>query len=284
MTSALVLADSTSPFGGQRILSLELTFHRFILAEVNTYRRWSRSYASSRAVPVEKMLESAVLRMATPAEWIADGPGMTSSSQLTDKDLADAVKLWTNLGMDVVAAVANYVEAHPDRSSRLHKSLINRLLEPWQYVTGIITANEGALRHMIAQRDHADAQPEFRVLAQAVAAAIDGSAPTERFYHLPLVPDDEARRLLDEHDLSVRTLCMVSAARCGRVSFYRHHVPTTIEQDVERAQAFIDQGHWGPLEHVAFPMRPSQINQVGNLDGWVQYRHVVEGKATHSHL
>ena len=54
--SAEVIADSKNEFG-QRITSYVVTFPRFILAEINTHRMFSRNSASSRAIPFEKMEE-----------------------------------------------------------------------------------------------------------------------------------------------------------------------------------------------------------------------------------
>ena len=52
---AKVLADSISP-AGHRLTTLEATFPRFVLAEFNTHRVFSRNSASSRAIPIAKQL------------------------------------------------------------------------------------------------------------------------------------------------------------------------------------------------------------------------------------
>jgi thymidylate synthase ThyX len=52
---AQILADSVSS-EGYRLTTLEVTFPRFVLAEFNTHRVFSRNSASSRAVPVAKQL------------------------------------------------------------------------------------------------------------------------------------------------------------------------------------------------------------------------------------
>ena len=49
--SAKVIADSVSP-KGIRLVTIECQFPRFILAQVNTHRVFSRNSASSRAIPI----------------------------------------------------------------------------------------------------------------------------------------------------------------------------------------------------------------------------------------
>ena len=50
---AKIVADSINP-QGDRITTYLLTFPRFILAELNTHRVFSKNSASSRAIPFEK--------------------------------------------------------------------------------------------------------------------------------------------------------------------------------------------------------------------------------------
>jgi thymidylate synthase ThyX len=56
MYKAEILADSLSP-QGHRITTMKITFPRFILAEMNTHRVFSRNSASSRAIPFNKMVK-----------------------------------------------------------------------------------------------------------------------------------------------------------------------------------------------------------------------------------
>ena len=54
--SAKVVEDSISE-AGKRITTLQLRMPKFILAEFNTHRVFSRSTASSRAIPTAKLIE-----------------------------------------------------------------------------------------------------------------------------------------------------------------------------------------------------------------------------------
>ena len=50
-----ILADSIN-LQGDRLTTMKITFPRFILAEFNTHRMFSRNSASSRAIPFHKMV------------------------------------------------------------------------------------------------------------------------------------------------------------------------------------------------------------------------------------
>jgi hypothetical protein len=63
--SARVILDSISP-DGVRLTTLECVMHRFVLAEFNTHRMFSRNSASSRAIPVDRQLESVATDTAMP--------------------------------------------------------------------------------------------------------------------------------------------------------------------------------------------------------------------------
>jgi hypothetical protein len=56
--SARVLLDSRSP-SGARLTTLEVRYPRFIHSEMMTHRVFSRNAASSRAIPIKKMIAAA---------------------------------------------------------------------------------------------------------------------------------------------------------------------------------------------------------------------------------
>src|ERR1035441_8313755 len=55
MFESKIIADSFSE-AGKRITTLQLTFPRSILSEFNTHRNFSRNSASSRAIPIYKVI------------------------------------------------------------------------------------------------------------------------------------------------------------------------------------------------------------------------------------
>ena len=57
MYNVEILADSKRAGSKHRITSMKVTFPRYLLAEFNTHRMFSRNSASSRAIPTKKMLK-----------------------------------------------------------------------------------------------------------------------------------------------------------------------------------------------------------------------------------
>ena len=69
--NAEIIADSVDS-KGNRITTMLLTFPRFILAELNTHRMFSRNSASSRAIPFEKMVKMVEEDPFIPIAWQKD--------------------------------------------------------------------------------------------------------------------------------------------------------------------------------------------------------------------
>ena len=63
--SAKIIADSVSP-AGKRVTTYELNYPRFVHAEFMTHRLFSRNAASSRAIPVPKMIDNIKANTAMP--------------------------------------------------------------------------------------------------------------------------------------------------------------------------------------------------------------------------
>lgn len=84
-TEATIITDSVGP-NGNRITSIIVTFPRFILAELNTHRLFSKNSASSRAIPFKTMLESVTNDPFIPIAWQKDHPGMQGSSYFIEGD------------------------------------------------------------------------------------------------------------------------------------------------------------------------------------------------------
>jgi len=174
MIEAAVIADSMSP-SGDRLTTFEVQFPRWLLPEFNTYRQWSRSSASSRAIPLRKKNGNGTLDMverdpSMPFSWPCEQPGMSGGAELYGLDLELAKKLFDEVRQNTLATISSYVEyvsklysnlsGDDLKSHTLHKSLINRLIEPHLNHRVIVTATEWD--NMFHQRIHPDAQPEFR--------------------------------------------------------------------------------------------------------------------------
>lgn len=262
--SAKVILDSISPLG-HRLTTIEATMHRFVLAEFNTHRIFSRNSASSRAIPVEKQLQRILENPAFPLVWAAEQPGMQGGGELEGRDLHDAQDLFRESWNDTVDLIKLYLDSKTYKSSRLHKSLINRLLEPFMWHTVIVTSTDYS--NFFKLRCSPLAQPEIRVVAEAMREAYFSSTPTVVNYgefHTPYI----------DEEFCVRDTLKVSAARCARVSLLTHDGVRSPDKDVELFEKLISANpkHESPLEHVASPARLSEA-PLGNFSGWHQLRH-----------
>ncbi len=263
--SAKVLADSVNE-AGNRLTTMEVTGHRFILAEFNTHRAFSRNSASSRAIPYKKMREKVMNQLAYPVSWPAEQKGMQGGAELSAEKAEIAKNIW------YYAMEAALDKADSLHSLGVHKSVINRLLEPFLPHTIIVTATEWD--GFWAQRCHPDAQPEIRALANKMKEAYDASYPMRlpaHGWHLPLIQEDE-------HELDINTKMKISVARCARVSYLTHDGKRDLFADINLYHRLADHtpAHASPFEHVARPEDGSGNFASGNFRGWTQLRHILE--------
>jgi len=297
---AKVLADSVSP-AGQRLTTLEATFPRFVLAEFNTHRVFSRNSASSRAIPIAKQLRRVLEDPYVPIEFGSNQPGMQAGPALEGAKREAAEAEWLRArddavrgvlglvtdpqeaGGDLFAALERVEEAtrakeRPEEWLNVHKQVANRLLEPFMWHTVIVTATEW--ENFWNLRCHPDAQPEIRLVAERMRDATRASTPAElgeNEWHLPLVrPEDR------EQVGSIEDLIKVSAGRCARVSYLTHAGVRDHEADIQLHDRLLESGHMSPLEHPARPLGAGELSESewsGNFRGWRSYRKEIAGEA-----
>lgn len=271
MIGARVLADSVSP-AGARITTQEWVYPRFIHSEVLTYRTLSRNAASSRAIPMRKTIARVLRDPAGPVSWGRNQPGMQAREELTGWRRWLAQKLWYWPRYPAIA-----VALLQDRIG-LHKQVGNRALEPWLWMTTIVTGTEWD--HIWRQRCHPDAQDEFRVLAEAAYAAYRQSTPVETTLHTPLVTLDDVRDVTEmgsgPHMVAHR-LMKLSTARCARVSYLTHGGQRSLAADFKLYQRLANANppHTSPFEH-ACTAADDRERWSGNVRGWIQHREAVD--------
>lgn len=136
MISAKIVADSISP-QKHRITTFVVTFPRFILAELNTHRMFSRNSASSRAIPFKKMIESIESNPFIPIAWQKDHSGMQGTEYLPEGDAFHCREAHL-----VARDHAVYQAKLQNERYGVTKQICNRYLEPYMWHTVIITATE----------------------------------------------------------------------------------------------------------------------------------------------
>lgn len=137
MISAEIIADSLHPNKIDRITTMKVTFPRFILAELNTHRMFSRNSASSRAIPFKKMIESVKENPFIPIAWQKDHSGMQGTEYFTEE-----TEINVNNYMWMEALWNSTRKAKHLHESGVTKQLCNRLLEPFMWHTVLITTTE----------------------------------------------------------------------------------------------------------------------------------------------
>jgi thymidylate synthase ThyX len=267
MHSAKIIADSISQYG-RRLTTMEVCFPRIVLAEFNTHRVFARNSASSRAIPVEKMLRAVEENPYVPSVWGRNQKGMQAGEEV---DAATAEKsriTWLIARDNAVNGARQLLDLG------IHKQTTNRLLEPFLWHTVIVTATEWS--NFFHLRDHPAAHPDMQKVARLMREAYAGSKPAligDWQWHLPYVTPEEK----GEH--SADLLRKVSTGRCARVSYLTHDGRRDIGEDVRLHDDLLKSGHMSPFEHVARPALPTETVRPSPFIGWVQYRKMIPGEA-----
>lgn len=215
---------------------------------------------NSRAIPVEKTIKQVLENPFVPYYWGKNQKGMQANLELTKIEQELCRQKWLE-ARDVAVEKAKELI-----SLGLHKQIANRILEPWCWVTTIVTATDW--ENFFALRAHKDAQPEFRILAELMLEVYNKSNPVilqQGEWHTPF-----ADKYIDS--LSLEERLKVATARCARVSYVSFEGDIDHEKDYALHDNLLASGHMSPFEHCATPMYGFNKFSVSNFNGWWQYR------------
>lgn len=285
--SARVVADSISPTG-QRIVTVEAEYPRFILAEVNTHKALEKNSSSSRAIPISKMIEQVEANMAVPTYWGKTKSGMQADSELEGSDLEFAHLIWRFASQSAISRASSLQDCG------LHKQTANRLLEPFQMMKTVMTGTDWD--NFFNLRIHPDAQPEFCMLAYKIYKAISESEPMplkSGEWHLPyintcrgVVADDgeswdtsseiiySTGSLSDGNlskPLTLEEAQRISASCCAQTSYRKS------DDTLEKADKIFDMLvgadvlHASPFGHLATPVNSGKVVAHAIVKGGVDY-------------
>lgn len=263
-----ILADSKNAVTEKRITTFEVTFPRIVLAEFNTHRMLSRNSASSRAIPVAKMIERVEADPFIPVYWGKNQKGMQAAEELSASGQESAKAVWLearDMAVSQVKALAVGLD--------VHKQIANRLLEPFMWHTVIVTATEW--QNFFNLRTDKAAQPEIQRIARMMEDLYLKPGPDlpklkqPGEWHLPLVEYVDSQFLLQSYtDVEVARIC---SARCGRVSYLTHDGVRDPQIDLTKADELQKPGHMSPFEHAA-QATPKPLPSGNFTGGWAQYR------------
>lgn len=297
-----VIAHSRAP-GAPDLITLECRYPRMIHAEFMTHRVFSRNASSSRAIPIERMIQDVIDDPAMPVAWGSNKPGMQAGEECFNiVDFGSHSAIESAYGVDcatreeawLIARDLAVESARAFAKAGYHKQIANRLLEPFGHISVVVTSTDW--QNFFDLRCHPDADPTMRALAEAMRDAIADSAgvpPIFEFdsggWHLPYISYDEGKSVFEQfvrpefgiHSSpsdTTKLLAMISAARCARVSYLNHDgTNPDIEKDMALAKRLLDSKHMSPFEHQAKSGQQTMKDEwVSNLRGWAQHRKMLE--------
>lgn len=270
--------------------TLLLRYPRCIHAELMTHRVFSRNAASSRAIPVSKLIQDVEENPFIPLYWGKNQKGMQAHSELTLEDQEKALHVWE------AARYAAICRARAMEHLEVHKQIVNRLLEPFAHITVLVSSTQWS--NFLALRDHPDAEPHIRKLAQAVRRELDNEDTIQLLgpgtWHTPFAENwDEMVSMTNPGDTAADLdwLRIKQSVACCASTSYK--TVDGFEMTPDRANALhnklIDSRplHASPAEHVAqadvwrgephaqFWENP---HQHGNFVGFRQYRKMLKGE------
>lgn len=290
--AAKILCDSIA--SGIRLTTMEVTFPRFILAEFNTHRVFSRNSASSRAIPVERRIAQVRENPFVPEAFTQNRKGMQADADVADQAVART--LWLDAA-EYACGVAEDLAG-----LGVHKQHANRILEPYVWHTVVVSATEW--ENFFALRTDKAAQPEMQIIAKMMLEAYNASTPRELAvgeWHLPYVEgrDVVAANVWGQAEgdsTPERLLLALSVARCAAVSYERQNAERTYNETVKRHDELLAARHMSPFEHQAkvasfhqveeflgmgaSDVEPGDEGFIGNFRApWLQYRKTLSGEA-----
>jgi thymidylate synthase ThyX len=283
---ARIVGDSVNP-AGVRLTSFILKYPRFIHAEFMTHRCFSRNAASSRAIPLGKMMDAVRLYPAGFEFWGSNKPGMQAGEELPRDDIYQCGGVMNELRRASLAAAEKLGHLG------LHKQNANRCLELFSHITVLCTGTQSGYGNFFALRAHPAAQPEFQVLAYRMLARYTENTPQELNWgdwHLPKFEG------MDDYMgyASWEVILKIATARCARLSYLTFDGAHDSNKDIELHDSLVANGHWSPFEHCAqateghaYPWSnfdnprvtdgPGGLG-IGGLSHWFQYRKQFENE------
>lgn len=286
MIKAKIIADSISAHTDTRITTFELEYPRFIHSEFMTHRQFSRNASSSRAIPIDKMIEQVKTNTAIPIHWGLNQKGMQAKDEVTDE--AKCISAWLDARDSAVKHALKLKELG------LHKQIVNRVLEPFQMMKTLVTAT--SFDNFFNLRCHKDAQPEIKALAELMYEELTNSKPKILYvneWHTPYVEHtlDGAGEMqyyiknIDESGtetdikLSLDEAIKISCSCVAQVSYRKND--TSIAKAISIYDKLVNSKpvHASAFEHCATPS--TNLTQSGNFTNWLQYRQSIPNHVCH---
>lgn len=221
-----------------------------------------------------------------PIWWGLNEPGMQAFTEADPEKREQGIKIWLSARDQAVTHAKQLAELG------FHKQIGNRLIEPFMWITVIMSATTWS--NFFGLRMHKAAEPHFQRLAGEMQKQMNASKPVSIAagrWHMPLIyqedwdlaaqylgfkglSDIEAHYGSQEQTLDEleKLLVRISVGRCARVSYLTHEGKRDLKKDIELCDDLMvkEPLHASPGEHVAMAMQDDC--RIGNFQGWKQMR------------
>lgn len=330
---AEIVAHSKRANTGEEIITYKLTFPRIILSETNTYGSLSaRNTSSSRALPFEKMVEVVEKEPFIPIFWAKPHKGMQGNDYYTDPVIIECkIKRWLeardaavlaskNLDIDIISTKKpicrdirdvvegdNYEIVSSEFINPVTKQLKNRILEPFMWVTQLVTGSRESFEHLFEQRcpiynvenlkfiskkdaiflfpslkdltdlewlqrNKGQAEIHFMDLAEKMYDALNESTPDvlkEGEWHIPFQEEIWKGKQAEKLEDVIKMSCAM-AARTSYTTIADNEI-LTLEKAKKIYDKCVEKGHFSVVSHCARCMSDYQY------DSWIKGQSLIIG-------
>jgi len=284
--NVIVKADSINAETGDRATTLLLTrFPYTLIQEAATHRLisqgtcnfyvldstnpftelTSRSSASTRAIPVERLIQSVINDPFIP-NWSKHQKGM---SGIEDDDAEFKAKMSAIHKRHMWASI---VEAREMVRLGAHKQHINDILKPFLRIPILVTATQNGWNNFIKLRTDKSCRVEFREYALEIKKALEESQPEVLQVGQVHMPFKEVMH----PNLTLREQKQVASARCARLSYSSHDGVFSLERDLELFGTLLREGHMGPFEHILTAVSKDSNLNLRTFVGFYSFRAEIE--------
>jgi hypothetical protein len=316
---AIRIWKSKSKLTGISVATFLIPFPTVKLAEIRTHRLQSQTddlilglgennkdlsmnANSSRAIPVEKVIQICSEGKGFEPMWTKNQKGMSGEELSSESDEYQCAL--DNWDYAQSAAINSVLEM---QSIGIHKQDANLLLHPFSWSAVVITADAIGWYDFFKQRCKEDVYPAVQFIAREMQQLWDNTEAAELEegeWHIPFCDEHNVTDILPGF-LTLEERLMVSASCCARIS-YNNLKGETLEAHQKRAQWCFDNGHLSVAEHqlraptkyelldggyfnIEYGMYQVSLDKsvppaightkgkyVSNIQGWIQYRKILE--------
>jgi thymidylate synthase ThyX len=323
MFEAKIILDSIC--NGQRLTTMQVTHPRIVHSEFMTHAMFARNASSSRAIPFKKTVQKVMEDPFIPEHWGINQYGMQAAEELTGAKREHAIAKWleardesVRLATEMASQTCLRCEGSgkvsnlrlnpmehinvtcPDCDGdglglNVHKQIVNRLIEPWSWITVCVTGDAAAWSNYFALRCHPDAQPDIQKQAYMAQKEYFSSVPQvlqAGQWHAPYIRTEEiieikslhgvtkcAWELEKEqgyHDFDSELVVKISTGRCARTSYLTQEGSRDYNEDIKLHDRlrYHTPLHASPFEHVC--QAKGDNVRYAKYTGWKAYRHMLK--------